>query len=502
MSKMNTKDFLEKTLGMSGFGESSTYGRSRRSSRFSGYSEDARKPVNPFILANGLAFIKADPYKQSAQADRIQAMSEAHRMGVRLTGFGEVSFEDIKEKVVEGAKDAWKAFLALIDKLIEVVKQFIRGFFDKEKKLGDISAKLKKVNIERNFDSSNGKLSGEKTIEVGITHTSVLKNMIGDKDDLTRTVNVTEKSLMAALQQVTDTYATQSTASNDFKRSVADANKLMDEIEKGERPTAELPGSLFAVIGDHLTAIDNGEDGALIEFLTKTFTLAGTLRDKLSGSRSINLNGLTNLRRSSQNDRIDPATATKDTFEDIRIEDYKESWNYIIEVFNDVVKENKKLIKTTVKGKAEDIEAGEAEGVVKVLFPRTADGRTALKAVLDAYSSVITSLKQAKANKKLEMIIKRLGTLKRDIIKNKDNKYSTKVAQLGRVAINKFTIIITKAISLNNTVYSALFKSIGITLKSINRIAEKNSSTSINKNRKNELEEDMKIAKDAVGAQQ
>ena len=78
----------------------------------------------------------------------------------------------MKDKVVDGAKDAWKSFLALIDKLIEVIKQFIRGLFDKEKKLGDVSAKIKAV-LKRNIGDSS-KIDTEKTLQIAFVNPSIL----------------------------------------------------------------------------------------------------------------------------------------------------------------------------------------------------------------------------------------------------------------------------------------------------------------------------------------
>lgn len=184
-TKIDTMDFINSVYGMTASYESSSISYGRKS-----LNSEYEKPVNAYALAEALSFIKADEYKQMAQTAMITALGEHAKMiqimknkgfsrgEIRSfsesTGFGEVSLDEVKETVVEGAKDAWKALLALIDKLIEVIKQFIRGIFDKEKQLGTV---IRKINVAKQRLDDEGKIDTNKDIQVAFTNPLLVLTM-------------------------------------------------------------------------------------------------------------------------------------------------------------------------------------------------------------------------------------------------------------------------------------------------------------------------------------
>ena len=455
---MNIYDFLNKEYGIVASAESVLMNTGSKSVT----SAEYRKPVNAFALAESLSYIMADPYKQHAQAVTLTAAGES-----LARGYGELSASELKDKVVDGAKDAWKSFLALIDKLIEVIKQFIRGLFDKEKKLGDVSAKIKAV-LKRNIGDSS-KIDTEKTLQIAFVNPSIFGYIPTDKDGA---LNMTD--LRTILKNYDGTKDDRLTIRNGEKYSYLQ-QMLATFLETG-------------------TYINNARSDAttLGTFLTSVYNLSAKISDKAgqaSGSSITNIKKIAT--RTYGNATYDEKerdgktnVVSGESIENIPVDKYKEDWNTLIEFFEDNVREIRRDLSRSSKGSIEKHENNEIEGILVDTMNKSRGDAKTLETLLQWYKKTVDGLKNIKTNKRLEDLIKGLGRLKRAIIKNKENDYGNKLAQLGRVAINKFTILITKTISLSNKVYATLFKAIAINLKSAQLISAKSSR----KNDNNDLD--------------
>lgn len=453
---MNIYDFLNKEYGIVASAESVLMNTGSKSVT----SAEYRKPVNAFALAESLSYIMADPYKQHAQAVTLTAAGESV-----ARGYGELSATELKDKVVDGAKDAWKSFLALIDKLIEVIKQFIRGLFDKEKKLGDVSAKLKAM-LKRNIGDSS-KLDGEKSLPVAFIAPELFSYIPTSKKG--------ELDLKKLQKERADLIAGLGGTIRDAANNIADS-RYVGIIEA-------LSGSIVS----SANIINNARSDAntLDQFLGLVYEISDAVGNvasrgqEVTGVRQnakrqygVDNRGKGGSARGAYVETADGKTTTS-AIEEVSIDKYKEDWNNLIDFYNDNLKELKKQIKKKEKGDYNKTEAGDIEGIlVDTLNRNKADSGT-FKRLLQWYKNIVDDLKNTKANKELERLIQSLGRLKRSIIKNKDNDYGNKLAQLGRVAVNKFTIIITKTISLNNTVYASLFKAVAINLRTAQTLSAK-----------------------------
>nr|DAJ92691.1 MAG TPA: hypothetical protein [Caudoviricetes sp.] len=465
---MNIYDFLNKEYGIVASAESVLINTGSKSVT----SAEYRKPVNAFALAESLSFIMADPYKQHAQAVTLTAAGESV-----ARGYGELSASELKDKVVDGAKDAWKSFLALIDKLIEVIKQFIRGLFDKEKKLGDVSNKLKLM-LKRNIGDSS-KIDTEKTLQIAFVDPALFGFIPTDDEGK---LNMNE--YRSVLKRIS--------SSNTSRGTIANATSTQ---------TYSRMQSILAKFLNSGVHINNARSDAstLPIFLVQVYRLADSIAGKsadFSGSsvagvrslakRSYNVGNTSDSATYSERDSDGTQSVSGDGIENIPVDKYKEDWNTLIEFFEDNAKEIKRQLKTKSKGDINRTETNEIEGILIDNMNKSRGDAGVLESLLAWYKKVVDSLKMLKINKKLEDLIKGLGRLKRAIIKNKENDYGNKLAQLGRVAVNKFTILITKTISLNNTVYATLFKAIAINLKSAQLISAK----STRRNNNNDINQD------------
>ena len=464
---MNIYDFLNKEYGIVASAESVLMNTGSKSVT----SAEYRKPVNAFALAESLSYIMADPYKQHAQAVTLTAAGES-----LARGYGELSATELKDKVVDGAKDAWKSFLALIDKLIEVIKQFIRGLFDKEKKLGDVSNKIKLM-LKRNIGDSS-KIDTEKTLQIAFVDPALFGFI--PSDDAGK-LNMDEyRSVLKKMS-----------SSNTSRGTIAGATSTQ---------TYSRMQSILAKFLNSGVHINNARSDAstLPIFLVQVYKLADEIAGKSADFSGSSVAGVRSLAKRTYSTGNKPDSATyseKDSdgtqtvsdegIENVPIDKYKEDWNTLIEFFDDNAKEIKRQLKTKSKGDINRTETNEIEGILIDNMNKSRGDATVLENLLVWYKKAVDALKMLKINKKLEDLIKGLGRLKRAIIKNKENDYGNKLAQLGRVAVNKFTILITKTISLNNTVYATLFKAIAINLKSAQLISAKSSR----RNRNNDLDQ-------------
>ena len=442
---VDTMDFINEVYGMTASYESSDYGYGARGRK--AYSSEYTKPVNAYALAEALAFIKADEYKQTAQTAVITALGEHARLLNNMrkkgysnreirsfaesSGFGEVSLEEVKDTVVEGAKDAWKAFLALIDKLIEVVKQFIRGLFDKEKKLASVIGKVKSA---RKRVEDAGKADTAADLKVAFLN----KNFAGFFGFKTKDGQLIDGSSGGELQSFAD--STGEVMNGDTVKGLITSGASYVQF------VARLAKNLNISVPAQLSRIFNytydSENGAALN-KKNTNTPTG-----------------------------------KFGWDSINVDKYKADWNTFMDVFKDVIKEikgTKGTEKNTVKRSADRSEI-EGIGVSVSSIPRGANAIKTLAKYLQSTEQTLGYLKAAKINKNLEKTITALGNLKRDIIKNKDSKYSNKTAQLGRIAIGKVTQVITLTISLMNMMYTALFKAAAVNVKSTISVTEKDSS--------------------------
>lgn len=457
---MNIYDFLNKEYGIVASAESVLMNTGSRAVT----SAEYRRPVNAFALGEALGYIMADPYKQHAQAVTLTAAGES-----LARGYGELSASELKDKVVDGAKDAWKSFLALIDKLIEVIKQFIRGLFDKEKKLGDVSAKLKAM-LKRNIGDSS-KIDTEKTLQIAFVNPAIFGFI---------------------------------PATNEGELKMSEIREIISKYDgtKAERLTIRQGSSysylqqMLAIFLEAGSYINNARSDSttLPTFLSTVYNLSKKISNKAGQASG---SSITNIKKVASRSYGDGTYTEKDkdgksnivsdeSIENIPVDKYKEDWNTLIEFFEDNVREIRKDLSKTGKGSIEKHENSEIEGILVDTMNKSRGDAKTLETLLTWYKKTVDGLKNIKINKRLEDLIKGLGRLKRAIIKNKENDYGNKLAQLGRVAINKFTILITKTISLSNKVYATLFKAIAINLKSAQLVSAKSSR----KNDNNDLDSD------------
>ena len=448
---MNIYDFLNKEYGIVASAESVLMNTGSKSIT----SAEYRRPVNAFALGEALGYIMADPYKQHAQAVTLTAAGES-----LARGYGELSASELKDKVVDGAKDAWKSFLVLLDKLIEVIKQFIRGLFDKEKKLGDVESKLKAMLNKKIADS--GKLDSDRTLKIAFVNPGMFAYLPVVEGDLK------PEKLAKELKDLVSAGIT-----GDINGAISSINNMsvLNSIQK--------MGASLLTAKDMANNV-RGDATLIAGFLTSVYGIASTFGNQLS---RLNNSGVNSVRESSKRGYQDGNYYEKDTngnmefgeIEEISVDKYKEDWNTLIEFYMDNIKELKKTLKTKSKGDYNATDAGEIEGLLVDNMNRNKADGAFLEKLLIWYRKIIASLKGYKVNKKLEELIKVFARLRQSIIRNKDGDFSSKMAQLGRVAVNKYTIIITKIISTNNTVYATLFKAIAINLKSANAISTKRS---------------------------
>lgn len=445
---MNIYDFLNKEYGIVASAESVLMNTGSKSVT----SAEYRKPVNAFALAESLSYIMADPYKQHAQAVTLTAAGES-----LARGYGELSASELKDKVVDGAKDAWKSFLALIDKLIEVIKQFIRGLFDKEKKLGDVSAKLKAM-LKRNIGDSS-KIDTEKTLQIAFVNPAIFGLIPQDAEG---------KLDMGGIRDIIKAYGT-------------DLGDVVQVLDNNGNTSMQMFLSILLRSGEYINNA-RSDSNTLSVFLTSVYRIANeasNLAGESSGSSVTNIRQVSKRTygtgRYSETDKDGTRTVNSESIENIPVDKYKEDWNTVLEYFDDNVKEIKKALSRTEKGSISRHTNDEIEGILVDTMNKSRGDASTLERLLQWYKKTVDGLKNIKINKKLEDLIKGLGRLKRAIIKNKDNDFGNKLAQLGRVAVNKFTILVTKTISLSNKVYATLFKAIAINLKSAQLISAKRS---------------------------
>ena len=443
---VDTMDFINEVYGMTASYESSDYGYGARGRK--AYSSEYTKPVNAYALAEALAFIKADEYKQTAQTAVITALGEHARLLNNMrkkgysnreirsfaesSGFGEVSLEEVKDTVVEGAKDAWKAFLALIDKLIEVIKQFIRGLFDKEKKLASVIGKVKSAR-KRAKDAGRADVAADVKVA-----------FLSDKFELALGV------------------------------------KGKDGSYKGDGT------DVLSNMGELTSVLDNGTVQMLVASGQDQVTSFKNLANALGVKLPAQINRIFTYSYSSRNGAVlnekntnKAAQGSTYGWDSINVDKYKADWNTYVDAVKEVFKEIKgtKVTEKDTVRKSSDRDDIEGIGVSISRIPRGPKGIAEIHQSLEVIETRLNYLKATKINSKLEKKITALGNLKRDIIKNKDSKYSNKMAQLGRIAIGKVTQILTLAISLMNMIYSAVFKVAAINVKAAVSVTEKDSST-------------------------
>ena len=447
---VDTMDFINEVYGMTASYESSDYGYGARGRK--AYSSEYTKPVNAYALAEALAFIKADEYKQTAQTAVITALGEHARLLNNMrkkgysnreirsfaesSGFGEVSLEEVKDTVVEGAKDAWKAFLALVDKLVEVIKQFIRGLFDKEKKLATVLGKVKSA---RKRVEDAGKADTAADIKVAFLNPKFAK-FFG------KNVNNNGESSFVDGEGTT-------------------ALKNLSELA-GSEMTGATVKELIVSGKARVTYIEGLANNLGVSIPSRVKNIFNYSYDKDGGA----------LNKKNTNE---VASGSTYSFDSMNVDKYKADWNTYIDTFKEIIKEiksTKGTEKNTVR-KSSDRDDIEGIGVSISNIPRGNNGIKTVKNYIKYTEQVLNLLKGAKINKNLEKAISALGNLKRDIIKNKDSKYSNKMAQLGRIAIGKVTQVLTMSISLMNLMYTAIFKAAAINTKAVISITEKDSST-------------------------
>lgn len=425
--KVSVTDFLEKTLGMSASAESMRMEHTSRRRNNEIYS----KPMNPYRLAKDLADIQADQYRQHAESVTAYAMSEA-----AARGYGELSVQDVTDKVTEGAKNAWKSFLVLIDKLISVIKEFIRGLFDKEKKLDGVMKKIKTA-IKRIPDSS--RVDSNKEIKV-----AELSNQIYGFLEIEVVRIRTDKDTGKAVP--TGRFKAGKVL-NSYINALIDGLGEIKELRKGD------------------------SDGSLIgTFIVNTITKAQSLK-KLK--TQLKLEGEA---RQSGEDLKGTYDVSKIKPDDIDLKEYKEDWNIVIKDFNalakSIIKDVKKVDKST--------DGSSTAMLVVRKVDRTSDNAGAVKSSLGTLYDLLAGLKKQKINSKLEKCISALNELRQSIIRNKGGRFSNKYAQLGRVTISKITVVYTKTIAIMNSIYAACFKAAGINISAVNSLMQKDSNTKKN----------------------
>ena len=414
--KVSVTDFLEKTLGMSASAESMRMEHTSRRRNNEIYS----KPMNPYRLAKDLADIQADQYKQHAESVTAYAMSEA-----AARGYGELSVQDVTDKVTEGAKNAWKSFLVLIDKLISVIKEFIRGLFDKEKKLDGVMKKVK-VALKRVSDSS--RLDSSKEIKVAELSDEIFGFVKIEKQN--------KNGNKYKVGEVTSSY-------------IEGLTILLDDI-KGLRSGA-------------------GEKGDLLAFFIVTTIQQAQELGRLNKSLNLNTNVDTGTEKLKGTYTVDKLKADK-----INLNEYKEDWNIVIKDFNNLAGAMIKSIKKVDKGTS-DSDSNATLKITKV--SRSENNANAIKKHLNLLYQVFTGLKKSKVNANLEKCIKALNELRQSIIRNKDGRFSNKYAQLGRVTISKITVVYTKSIAIMNAIYATCFKAAGINISAVNSLMQKDTNS-------------------------
>ena len=413
--KVSITSFLEKTLGMSASAESMRMETTSRRRNNDIYG----KPMNPYRLAKDLADIQADQYKQHAESVTAYAMSEA-----AARGYGELSVQDVTDKVTESAKNAWKSFLVLIDKLISVIKEFIRGLFDKEKKINDVMKKLKTA-IKRVPDSS--RIDSSKDIKVAELSDQIYGFVkLGAKGDKNRYKN--------------------GEILNEFIVLLIDGLAEIKDLRQGD---------------------DNG--GKIGAFIVNTITKA-QLADDLKSQ--LKLEGELNVGSESVKGNY-----AKTKADDIDIKEYKEDWNTVIKDFNTIAKS---IVKGVSKVDKSTDGGSESSALTVRKVSRTGDNANAIKSSLKALYDTLAGLKEQKINSKLEKCISALNELRQSIIRNKGGRFSNKYAQLGRVTISKITVVYTKTIAIMNAIYGTCFKAAGINISAVNSLMQKDTNTKKN----------------------
>ena len=429
VKKVSITSFLEKTLGMSASAESmrmETVSRRRDNDIYG-------KPMNPYRLAKDLADIQADQYKQHAESVTAYAMSEA-----AARGYGELSVQDVTDKVTESAKNAWKSFLVLIDKLISVIKEFIRGLFDKEKKINGV---MKKIKVALKRVSDNSRLNNSKDIKVAVLSSSI-------------------RGFIFTGQKYTGDGRWEKTSSQDYKEG-------------------EYCGTYFENLISLLPNIKALRSGG------STDTIRAFIVDTVANARNISdVKSNLNLDIDEDDTKLDKTTKTnysnegnsKTDIENLDLKTYKEDWNVIITEFNNVSKKINKKISKVSKSEKETGAAG-TETPVKVFkvakSEKTAEG---VKYYLQSTYNQLDKMKKKATNKKLEECISALNKLRQSIIKNKDNRFTNKHAQLGRVTISKLTVIYTKSIAMMNNIYVACFKTAAVNISAANSLFQKDTN--------------------------
>lgn len=425
--KVSVTDFLEKTLGMSASAESMRMEHTSRRRNNEIYS----KPMNPYRLAKDLADIQADQYRQHAESVTAYAMSEA-----AARGYGELSVQDVTDKVTEGAKNAWKSFLVLIDKLISVIKEFIRGLFDKEKKINDVMKKIKTA-IKRIPDSS--RVDSNKEIKVAELSNQIY-GFLQMKAARVRTNKDTGEAVATGRYKAGDVL-------NSYINGLIDGLAEIKGLRKGD------------------------SDGSLIgAFIVNTITRAQSLNTL---KKQLELDGEA---RQSGEDLKGTYDASKIKPDDIDLKEYKEDWNIVIKDFNALAKS---IIKDVRKVDKSTDGSGTAMLVVRKV-DRTSDNAGAVKASLGVLYDALSGLKKQKINSKLEKCISALNELRQSIIRNKGGRFSNKYAQLGRVTISKITVVYTKTIAIMNSIYATCFKAAGINVSAVNSMMQKDTNTKKN----------------------
>ena len=312
--KVSVTDFLEKTLGMSASAERMRMEHTSRRRNNEIYS----KQMNKYRLEKELADIQADKYKQHAESITAYAMSEA-----AARGYGELSVQDVTEKVTESAKNAWKSFLVLIDKLISVIKEFIRGLFDKEKKINGVVKKIKTA-LKRVSDSS--RINNSKDIKVAVL-SSAIRGFIFTGQ----------------------------------KYSNADKKWIKDDGGQSGYTEGAYCGKYFQGLLDLLPRIKGLRSGSSTDtmrsFIVGTVDAAKSLSD-LKSNLNLDFDDVEPDKVSKTN--YSDKDGSKTDIEKLDIKTYKEDWNAIISEFNALSKKINKAVRKTSKSDTET-----AETVVK-----------------------------------------------------------------------------------------------------------------------------------------
>ena len=421
--KVSVTDFLEKTLGMSASAESMRMEHTSRRRNNEIYS----KPMNPYRLAKDLADIQADQYKQHAESVTAYAMSEA-----AARGYGELSVQDVTDKVTEGAKNAWKSFLVLVDKLISVIKEFIRGLFDKEKKIDGVMKKVK-VALKRVPDSS--RIDSSKEIKIAELSNQIY-GFLEMKKNYVQNKGKTEFKNYTAGKAV-----------NVYINSLIDGLADIKKLRKGGGTNGDLIRNF------------------IVDTITKAQTL-NTLKDDLKFDSDVNL----------RNETVKGTYNASIKADDIDLKEYKEDWNNVIKDFNILAKS----IIRDVKKVDKSAEGSSTSALVVRKVDRTSSNAESIKKALSTLYDVLKGLKEQKINSKLEKCIAALNELRQAIIRNKDGRFSNKYAQLGRVTISKITVVYTKTIAIMNSIYATCFKAAGINVSAVNSLMQKDTNTKKN----------------------